>query len=103
MPAHLDQLERKVRHAALSRRYAEAVRLAAEFAEAAHVYALGLPKGDARAVEAGRRVADLYSWSLVVLQGARAACAAELRQVNTANSYSCRSGEARSAVIRLDA
>ncbi len=103
MPSYLVQLEEQVRRAAASRQYAEVTRLTAEFADAARAYAQALPKGDPRAGETMRRLVDLLSWALVMVQGARAACAAELRQVATANRYSRRSAEpARSAGVSLD-
>jgi hypothetical protein len=104
MPPHLQQLEEKVRYAAACRRYMAIGRLASEFAEAVRAYAQTLPKGDPRAAQAGRKVIDLFSWALVMVQGERAACATELRRVTAATRYSRRAAEpARAAGIQLDA
>jgi len=102
-PALLDQLEEKVRHAAVCRRYENLMRLTAEFAEATRAYAQSLPAGDQHARDAGRKVADVLSWALATVQGSRAACAAELRRVTAATRYSRRPAEiARAAGISLD-
>ena len=104
MPPYLDQLEERVRYAAACRRYGDAVRLAAEFGESARAYAQALPKGDPRAGQAGRRVVDLLSWALVIVQGERATCAKELRRVTAARRYSRRSVEyARAGGLQVDA
>lgn len=104
MPERLEQLEERVRCAVACRRYADAVRLAGEFGEAAWAYAQALPKGDARAAQAGRRVVDLFSWALVLVQGERASRAEELGRIVTAHRYSRRSIEAtRTAAVHLEA
>jgi len=104
IPPYLEQLEEQVRCAAASRQYEEIGRLAAAFAESVRAYTQTLPAGDARAGDAMRRLVDLLSWSLVMVQGGRAACSAELRRVRTANRYSRRDGPpARTAGINLDA
>jgi hypothetical protein len=104
IPQRLDRLESELRRAAACRRYREVARLATEFGEAARAYAQTLPKGDPRAVEAERKVDSLLSWALVMMQAARTACAAQLRQVETATRYSRRRGEpGRAAAVNLDA
>ena len=104
IPQRLGQLEAELRRAAESRRYEDAARLAAEYGEAARAYARSLPKGDSRAAEAGRKLDDLLSWALVMMQAARSACAAGLRRAATATRYAHPAGEAgRTAVVRLDA
>jgi hypothetical protein len=104
MPVHLVRLEEKVRHAGACRRYDDIGRLAAEFAEAARVYAQTLPKGDPREREAGRQVVELLSWALATVQGARAICAGELRRVTATTRYSRRCVEPKTAAgIQLDA
>jgi hypothetical protein len=104
MPPRLERLESELRQAAACRRYREAVRLATEFGEAARAYAQTLPRGDPRAAEAARKVDSLFSWALVMMQAARAACAAQLRQIETATRYSRRCGEpGRAAAVNLDA
>jgi hypothetical protein len=104
MPPRLERLESELRQAAACRRYGEAVRLATEFGEAARAYAQTLPRGDPRAAEAARKVDSLFSWALVMMQAARAACAAQLRQIETATRYSRRCGEpGRAAAVNLDA
>jgi hypothetical protein len=103
MGSHLEQLEKKLRHAAASRRYKDVSRLAAEFGEAVQDYVRALPKGDPRAAVAERKLMDLLSWALVMTQAARAACLADLRRVVTANRYSRRCGEPARVSVRLDA
>ena len=93
IPPRLEQLEAKLRAAAACRRYQEVARLAAEFGEAARSYAQALPKGDPRAAEAARKLDEVLSWALVMMQAARSACAAGLRRVTTANRYARRYGE----------
>jgi len=103
-PPRLERLERELRHAAACRRYREVARLATEFGAAARRYAQTLPPGDPRAAEAARKVDGLLSWALVMMQAARAACAAQLRQVGTATRYSRRCGQpGRAAAVNLDA
>jgi len=101
--SHLEQLEKKLRHAAASRRYKDVSRLAAEFGEAVQVFVRALPKGDPRAVEAERKLLDLLSWALVMMQAARSTCLADLRRVATANRYSRRCGEPGRVSVKLDA
>jgi hypothetical protein len=104
IPPYLEQLEEQVRRAAASRQYEEIVRLSAAFAGSVRAYTQALPKGDPRAGDAMRRLVDLLSWSLVMVQGARAACSAELRRVSTANRYSRRDGApGRTMGVNLDA
>ena len=104
IPPRLERLEKELRHAAASRRYREVARWAAEFGEAARAYAETRPPGDPRAAEAALKVDGLLSWALVMMQAARAACAAQLRQVDTATRYSRRCGQpGRAAAVNLDA
>ena len=104
IPLRLEQLEKDLRGAAACRQYKEVERLASEFCQAARVFALALPKGDPRAEETARRVLDLLSWALVMMQAARSACTAELRKVTTARCYAHPGGAPfRIAAIHLDA
>ena len=105
IPPYLEQLEEQVRHAAASRQYREVAPRIDAFAGSVRAYVQSLPKGDPHRAEAARRVIDLLSWSLVMLQGARASCAAELRQVVTADRYSRRNREpvVRPARFYMDA
>jgi hypothetical protein len=105
IPTYLEQLEEKVRAAVTGRRFTEVARLSAEFSESAFQYSETLPAGDPRRDEARRRTVDLISWSLVMLRGARAACAAELRKVSAANNYSRQSAarSQRTPGVSLDA
>jgi hypothetical protein len=104
IPSPLERLEAELRRAAACRRYEEVARLAAECGEAARTYARTLPQGDPRAAEAGRKLNDLLSWALVMMQAARSACAAGLRQAAAATRYARPLGEpGRTGVVRLDA
>jgi hypothetical protein len=104
IPQRVEQLEVELRRAAASRRYADVPRLAAKFGEAARAYAQTLPKGDPRAGEAARKLNETLSWTLLMMQAARAACAAELRRVTTATRYVRPFGEpAKTVGVRLDA
>jgi len=103
MASHLEQLDRELRQAATSKRYQDVVRLAAEFGEAVKAFAQSLPQGDPRAAEAGRKLSELLSWALVMMQAARSNCLADLRRVATANRYSRRCGEPGKALVQLDA
>lgn len=103
IPLHLAQLEKKLRDAARCRRYREVTQSATEFAEAVRVYAQDLPKGDLSAAQAGRQLGEALSWSLVMMQAARANCLAELRRVAAANRYARTYGETGRTAIHLDA
>ena len=104
MPPHLQQLEERVRYAFACKRYADALPLAAQFAKAVVAYARGLPKGDARAGDAGRKAIDLFSWSLATVQRERAKSASQLQRVTAAKRYSRRSAELpTTAGIQLEA
>jgi hypothetical protein len=103
MTPRLEQLERKLRQAAASRRYEEVGRLAGEFGEAVQAFVQTLPEGDARATKAARKLIDLLSWALVMMQAARATCLADLRRVATANRYSRRCDEPGRGSVQLDA
>jgi hypothetical protein len=104
IPSRLERLEAELRQAAACRRYQEVARLATEYGEAARAYARSLPQGDSRAAEAGRKLDDLLSWALVMMQAARSACAAGLRRAAMANCYARPAGEVgRTAVVHLDA
>lgn len=100
---HLQQLEKKLRSAAASRRYKDTTRLAVEFGEAVRAFVRALPKGDPRAFEAERRLLDVLAWALVMTQAARSTCLADLRRVATANRYSRPCGEPSTASLQLDA
>ncbi len=99
----LEQLERKLRQAAASRRYEEVRRLAKEFGESVQAFVQTLPKGDPRAYEAERRLLELLSWALVMTLAARATCLADLRRVATANRYSRRCAQPDRVSVQLDA
>jgi len=104
IPPLLEQLENKLRAAAACRRYQEVTQLAAEFGQAVRAYARALPKGDPRAAEAARKLDEVLSWTLVMLEAARSTCLAELRRVTAAHRYSRRYSEpGRVAAVRLDA
>jgi hypothetical protein len=104
IPPRLEEIERKLRDAAARRRYPEVARLAREFGEATRAYAQSLPKGDPRGAEAARKLADVLSWTLVMMRAARSSCAAELRRVATATRYSRPYGNpSPPASINLDA
>jgi len=104
MASNLERMEQELRLAAAARRYDEVVRLAAQFGEAVQALVQALPEGDPRAAEAARKLMDLLSWALVMMQAARSACLADLRRVATANRYSHRSSEpGRVAAVQLDA
>jgi hypothetical protein len=97
----LEQIDKEMRHAAACRQYREVARLAKEIGEAARAYADALSKGDPRAAESVRKLYDLLSWALVMMQAARSACAAELRRVTTATRY--RNPTHPAATVHLDA
>src|ERR1019366_1790314 len=100
----VEQLEKDLRRAAACRQYKEVVRLATEIGGGARGHALDARKGDARAAESARKMYDLLSWALVMMQAARSACVAELRLVTTATRYARPSGATgRTAAVSLDA
>jgi len=104
MASQLERLEKELRRAAASRQYTDVARLAAEFGEAVQGLTKALPKGHPRAAEAERKLVDLLSWAIVLMQAARSTCLANLRQVGTANRYSRRIGEpGRLTGVQLDA
>lgn len=88
IPTYFDELEAKVRCAALARQYDEVVTSSTHFANAIRSYISNLQVGDPLRPEAVARLMDLLDWTLVILRGARAACTRELRQVSAANLYS---------------
>ncbi|SPE30371.1 hypothetical protein SBA3_1650021 [Candidatus Sulfopaludibacter sp. SbA3] len=99
----LEQLEKDLRRAAACRQYQEVASLAAEIGAAADGYAQAISHGDQDAAQAARKLYDLLSWALVMMQAARSGCAAELRRVTTASRYSRPADEsARTAVLDLD-
>jgi hypothetical protein len=100
----VEQLEKDLRRAAACRQYKEVARLATEIGEVARGHALDARKGDAHATESARKMYDLLSWALVMMQAARSACVAELRLVTTATRYARPSGATgRAAAVSLDA
>jgi hypothetical protein len=104
IPPGLEQQERELRAAAAARQYPEVARLAVVFGQAVRAYTEALPKGDPRVAEAARRLDEVLSWALVMLQGARGACAAELRRVTTANRYARTYPETgRTTALHVDA
>lgn len=104
MPPRLEELEKKLRGAAASRKYAEVREVALELDEAARAHLQTLPKNDPQVPELARYLADLLSWALVMTQAGRSACAAELRRVSFVHSYSHPCGEVRETpAVRLDA
>ena len=88
IPEYFDELEAKVRCAALTRHYDEVVTSSTQYASSIGQYVRSLPGGDPLRAEAAGRLMELLDWTLIVLRGARAACAKELRQVTAANLYS---------------
>jgi len=101
--SHLDQLERKLRHAAAARRYKDVARLTVELGEAVLAFTGTLPKGDPRAAEAESKFMGVLSWALVMMQAARSTCLADLRRVATAHRYSRRCAGPGRASVQLDA
>ncbi|MGD0775745.1 MAG: hypothetical protein ABSC05_23265 [Candidatus Solibacter sp.] len=99
----MDRLEKDLRRAAACRQYKEVARLAAEIGEVAREHAQDMRRGDSHAAESARKLYDLLSWALVMMQAARSACAAELRLVTTATRYARPSGATgRTAAVSLD-
>ena len=103
MPPELQRLEKNLRQAAGRKRYTEVARLAAEMGERTREYVQSLAPGDPQRAQAVRNLDDLYSWTLVMMQAARASCLVQLRRAATANRYSVRPAPpAWAAGVRLD-
>jgi hypothetical protein len=85
-----ERIENELRLAVAARLYRKVELLAAQLGDATRWYIQTLPKGDPRAREAGRRLDNALSWSLVMMHAARYSCCAELRRVSTATRYTRR-------------
>lgn len=91
IPKYFDELEAKVRCAALARHYDDVVASSNHFANSIQAYVRSLPVGDPLRADAVARLMELLDWTLIILRGARTACARELRQATAANLYAQKS------------
>ena len=87
LPETLLEIDRELRSAAAARLYDDVERLCADFCRIAAQYAASLPPGDPRLRRLAGQVDETLSWSILMMQAARASCSSQLRRAQVAQSY----------------
>ena len=87
MTQKLSTIERELRNAVESQRFAEVQRLVLSFCAAAEVQIRALPPGDPRINEIGNMTLELLQWSRTMVQSARECLVLQLREIPKVRRY----------------
>ena len=87
MNESLSRIEKALRRAVETQRYAEVQRLVLEFCEAAEAHARALPPGDPRIGEIAGITREVLQWTRTMVQSARESLASQLRLIPKVKRY----------------
>ena len=87
MTEQLSTIERELRRAVESQRFAEVQRLVLSFCQAVEAYVRTLPPGDPRIQEIIGMTQEVLQWSRTMVQSARESLVLQLRQIPKVKQY----------------